>query len=88
MVALAHTLPLDYTKNRPIRHMTASIKATLHPLEFIWIAGQWANFSGGPEDYEYSVIMERTTPITNTRVWICDRDGEDGIVLLMMPSDY
>lgn len=88
MVALSTpTLSPGYTIRRPIRMMTAAARATLSILEVAWIAREWANFEGAEEDSDLNVIMERITP-SGTRVWVMDRDGEDGIVMLMLPEDY
>lgn len=89
MVALAtNTLPANYTASRPIRLMTAAAKASLTLEELAWVAREWRQFTGGPEDSAFNVIMERKTPITATRIWVMDRDGEDGAVIVMLPQDY
>ena len=85
---LTQTLTPGYTRRRPIGHLTATCKATLVPEEFVWMIREWQNFTGGEEDSDFNVIMERITPITHTRVWICDRDGPDSRPLLMLPEDY
>ncbi len=88
MVTIAQTLSPNYTKQRPIGHVTSNALNTLHPAELAWIVREWSRFTGGPEDHDYNVICELTTPISNTRVWICDRDGEDAQPMLMLPEDY
>ena len=87
MATTSQTLPDNYTKSRPIRLMTANARATLSILDVAWICSEWAGFTGGPEDFEFSVIMERTTP-SGVVVWTYDRDGPDAPVMLMLPSDY
>lgn len=87
MVAIAKpTLPRNYTKHRPIAYMTANARASLTVLEMAWIAEEWANFKGGPEDEPYNVIMEVITP-NEIRVWVCDRSKEEEPIL-MLPEDY
>jgi hypothetical protein len=68
--------------------MTSTVRDILNPLELLWISKMWRNFEGGPEDYDFSVIYELTTPITNTRIWVVDRDGPESEPMLMLPSDY
>ncbi len=88
MVAIArNTLPHNYTRNRKIGFITAAIRDTLSPLEQMWIAEEWRNFRGGPEDEIFNVIMERTCP-NGTVVWVMDRDGPDSEPIMMLPSDY
>lgn len=82
------TLSPGYTRNRPVRRMTSTVRDILNPLEFLWVSKMWCNFEGGPEDYDFSVIYELTTPITNTRVWVVDRDGPESEPMLMLPEDY
>jgi hypothetical protein len=87
MVAIAQpTLSPDYTKKRPIGYLTSNAKASLSILDILWITREWLNFQGGPEDYDFSVIMEVTTP-TGIRVWVHDRD-EESKPILMLPEDY
>ena len=81
------TLSQNYTLNRPIRYTTSSALDVLHPSELLWIARQWRDYEGGPEDSDYNVIYELTTKITNTRVWVVDRSIEPE-TMLMLPSDY
>jgi hypothetical protein len=89
MVAIAKsTLPPKYTTNRPIGYMSQNAKAALDLFELAWIVKELKNFLGGPEDYEFSVIMERTTPHTKTRVWVIDRDGIDSSPMIILPEDY
>lgn len=88
MIATATTLSRNYTHNRPIGCVTANALNTLHPAELAWVARQWRDFTGGVEDCDFNVICELTTPISKTRVWICDRDGEDSQPMLMLPEDY
>ena len=82
------TLSPNYTKGRPIRNITSNCLDVIHPEELLWISHQWRDFEGGPEDYDFSVIYELTTPITNTRIWVVDRDGPESEPMLMLPSDY
>lgn len=88
MIATAATLSRNYTRNRPIGAITANALNTLHPAELPWILRQWRDFTGGAEDSDFNVICELVTPISKTRVWVVDRDGEDSQPLLMLPSDY
>ncbi len=88
LATLKPTLTPGYTSRRRIGVMTATVKATLTIEELIWVAGQWARFTGGEEDFDFNVLAEFTTPVTQTRVWICDRDGEESVPCLMTPSDY
>ena len=82
------TLSQKYTKNRPIRYTTSNALDVLHPSELLWISRQWRDFEGGPEDHDFSMIYELTTPITKTRVWVVDRDGPESEPMLMLPEDY
>jgi hypothetical protein len=81
------TLPPGYCRNRPIFHISANAMASLTHLEIAWVISEWASFTGGPEDQPYNVIMERTSPQMEIRVWVCDRDGEDSLPILMLPED-
>jgi hypothetical protein len=81
------TLSPNYTLNRPIRYTTSNALDVLHPAELLWVSKMWRDYEGGPEDYDFSVIYELTTPITNTRVWVVDRSIEPE-TMLMLPSDY
>lgn len=82
------TLSPNYTRNRPVRYMTSNVLDVLHPAELIWVARQWRDFEGGPEDYDFNVIYELISPVTQTKIWIVDRNGEDSFPTLMLPSDY
>lgn len=88
MIATTATLSPNYTARRPVRYTTAAALDVLHPAELIWIMRAWHRFEGGPEDRDFNVICELVTPISNTRVWIVDRDGPDSSPMLMLPSDY
>ena len=81
-------LSQNYTLNRPIRYTTSSVLDVLHPSELLWISREWSRHEGGPEDHDYNVILEKVTPITNTRVWVVDRDGPESEPMLMLPEDY
>lgn len=84
----APTLSPHYTARRPIRHTTVAALDVLHPAELLWVMRAWLRFEGGAEDCDYNVICELTTPVTQIRVWIVDRDGPDSSPMLMLPSDY
>lgn len=88
MVTFATTLSPNYTRSRPIGCVTANALNTLHPAELAWVARQWRDFTGGKEDYDFNVICELKTPISETRVWVVDRDGEESQPMLMLPEDY
>ncbi len=88
MITTTQTLSPNYTLRRPIGHMTSSIFDELHPAELAWIVRQWRDFTGGPEDCDFNVICELVTPISGTKVWVIDRDGEESQPMLMLPSDY
>jgi hypothetical protein len=81
------TLSPGYTTRRPVRYTTAAALDVLHPAELIWVMREWARFQGGPEDYDYSVIMEKVSPITHTTIWVMDRGGPESETILMLPSD-
>ena len=81
------TLSKNYTLNRPIRFTTSAALDALHPAELLWVARQWRDYQGGPEDSDHNVIYELITPITKTRVWVMDRSLEPE-TMLMLPSDY
>ena len=82
------SLTPGYTRHRPIGAMTSNAQATLSPEELIWVMQEWIRFTGGPEDEDFNVIMERNTQITGTRVWVVDRDGPESRPMLMLPEDY
>ena len=82
------SLTPGYTRHRPIGAMTSNARATLSPEELVWVMQEWIRFTGGPEDEDFNVIMERKTPITGTRVWVVDRDGPESRPMLMLPEDY
>lgn len=82
------TLSVDYTKMRRIGAVTSNAQATLAPEELAWVLREWAKFTGGPEDEDWNVIMERVTPMTQTRIWVVDRDGTQSVPVLMLPEDY
>lgn len=88
MTTATKTLSPNYTTKRPIRMTTSNAINTLHPAELIWAMREWTNFEGGPEDSDYNVICELKTPITQTRIWIVDRDGPESTPMLMLPEDY
>jgi hypothetical protein len=89
MVAIAQPrLPLNYTKQHPISALTSNARDTLTPEELVWAILEWQAFTGGPEDSPENVIMEKITPVTKVRVWVVDRDGPGGVVMLMLPEDY
>lgn len=90
MITQAQTLPPNYTSSRPVRLMTANLRNELTAIELLWIHQQWRDFRGGPEDMPFNVIYELISPITQTRLWIVDRDGEEhpDHVIAMLPSDY
>lgn len=81
------SLPIRYTRSRPIGTVTASSIASLSNLDLLWIHREWVNFEGGPEDCEHNVIMERTT-LSGVRIWVVDRDGPNVPPTLMLPEDY
>lgn len=81
-------LPAGYTRSRPIFYITANAMAALTHLEIAWVIGEWASFTGGPDDEPYNVLMERTSPQMGIKVWVCDRDGVDSSPMMMLPEDY
>lgn len=87
MTTETKSLSKNYTRNRPIRYTTSNALDTLHPAELLWVMREWTRFEGGPEDHDFNVICELKTPITQTRVWIVDRDA-DSDPMLMLPEDY
>ena len=78
----------NYTRMRPIGHVTSNALNTLHPAELGWIMREWNNYLGSEEDCDFNVICELVTPISKTRIWICDRDGPESSPLILLPSDY
>jgi hypothetical protein len=87
MVAFTTTLSPNYTRSRPIGAITSNALDVLHPAELAWVARCWARYEGNAEDCDYNVICELRTPITDTRVWVVDRN-EELEPMLMLPSDY
>jgi hypothetical protein len=89
MVALARPiLPENYTKSRSIRVITAAARASLTLTDLAFIQRSWLAYRGKGEDEVHNVIMETVAPESRVRTWVMDRDGPDGLVILMLPSDY
>jgi len=87
-MVLANYLTPGYTQRRRIGSITSNCLATVTTEELAWIGAQWNAYTGSDEDQDYNVIAEFTTPITDTRVWVFDRDGPDSSPIIMLPSDY
>jgi len=53
---------------RRIGAVTPNAQATFAPEELAWWPREWVNFTGGPEEEDWNVVMEKINTMTGTRI--------------------